>query len=89
MAKFELYKDPHGEFRWRLKSTDGRSIATSGEGYKTKVAVQEGIAAVKRDALAAGIEDQTGQGFNAAIPVGRHVRRARAGHLMRNAPCPR
>jgi hypothetical protein len=32
VARFEIYKDSHGEFRWRLKSGDGQSIASSGEG---------------------------------------------------------
>jgi uncharacterized protein YegP (UPF0339 family) len=31
-AKFEIYKDTKGEFRWRLKSANGQTIATGGEG---------------------------------------------------------
>ena len=34
--KFEIYKDRAGEWRWRLKSANGRNIADSGEGYSTK-----------------------------------------------------
>ena len=63
MARFEVYKDAQGEFRWRLKSSNGRSIATSGEGYKSKAGVQDGIAAVKREAAAADVDDQTGTTF--------------------------
>jgi uncharacterized protein YegP (UPF0339 family) len=33
-AKFEVYKDKKGEFRWRLVASNGQSIASSGEGYK-------------------------------------------------------
>jgi hypothetical protein len=32
----ELYEDKSGEWRWRLKATNGQIIATSGEGYKSK-----------------------------------------------------
>jgi uncharacterized protein YegP (UPF0339 family) len=59
MARFELYRDNRGEYRWRLKSSSGRSIATSGEAYKTPDAAQDSIAAVKRDAATAGVDDQT------------------------------
>jgi uncharacterized protein YegP (UPF0339 family) len=63
VATFEVYKDAHGQFRWRLKSSNGRSIATSDEGYKSKAGVQDGIAAVKREAAAADVDDQTGTTF--------------------------
>ena len=59
MAKFELYKSSNGEFRWRLKSSNGQIIATSGEGYTSKSGAQNGIDAVKRDAAAATTDDQT------------------------------
>jgi uncharacterized protein YegP (UPF0339 family) len=59
MAKFELYKDGRGEFRWRLKATNGQTIATGGEGYASKASARAGIAAVQRDAPNASVEDQT------------------------------
>jgi len=31
--KLEFYEDDAGEFRWRLVSSNGRVVATSGEGY--------------------------------------------------------
>ncbi len=58
-AKFELYKSPDGEFRWRLKSANGQVIATGGEGYSRKDAALNGIEAVKRDSAAAAVDDQT------------------------------
>jgi len=33
-AKFEVYKDGKGEYRFRLKASNGEIIAV-GEGYKT------------------------------------------------------
>jgi len=57
MAKFELYKSPNGEYRWRLKATNGQVIATGGEGYSSKAAAQKGIASVKRSAADASVEE--------------------------------
>ena len=56
MAKFEVYKDNTGEFRFRLKASNGQIIAT-GEGYKTKAGVLNGIASIKRNAADAAIVD--------------------------------
>jgi uncharacterized protein YegP (UPF0339 family) len=42
-AKFQVYKDNAGQWRWRLKAPNGRNIADSGEGYDTKDAVIQGI----------------------------------------------
>ena len=59
MAKFRLYKDSVGEYRWRLRSANNKSIADSGEGYKSKQGAQEGIEFVKKYAAGAEIEDLT------------------------------
>lgn len=48
-AKFEVYKDKAGEFRFRLKATNGQTIAT-GEAYTTKAACLNGIESVKKNA---------------------------------------
>ncbi len=47
--KFEMYADKAGEFRFRLKATNGQVIATS-EGYKTKESCLNGIASVQKNA---------------------------------------
>ena len=57
-AKFELYKDKKGEFRWRLRHTNGNIIADSGEGYTTKAAAVNGIDSVKENSPAAPVEEQ-------------------------------
>ena len=56
-AKFELYRSPNGEYRWRLRATNGQVIATCGEGYSSKAAAQGGIESVKRVAGSAPIEE--------------------------------
>lgn len=52
--KFELYTDKAGEFRFRLKATNGQIIAVS-EGYTTKAAAENGIESVKKNAPEADI----------------------------------
>ncbi len=53
--KFELYKDKAGEFRFRLKATNGEIILAS-EGYKTKASCEKGIASVRKNALSEVID---------------------------------
>jgi uncharacterized protein YegP (UPF0339 family) len=52
--KFELYADKAGEFRFRLKATNGEVIAT-GEGYKAKASCKNGIESVIKNAADAEI----------------------------------
>ena len=47
--KFEIYKDKAGEFRFRLKATNGQVIAVS-EGYKSIANCKNGIESVKKNA---------------------------------------
>ena len=47
--KFEVYQDKAGEFRFRLKATNGQIVAV-GEGYTTMKACQNGIASIKKNA---------------------------------------
>jgi uncharacterized protein YegP (UPF0339 family) len=56
-AKFELYKDKKGEYRWKLLATNGQVIAV-GEGYTTKEAAKNGIASVKKNAPAADVVEK-------------------------------
>ncbi len=54
-AKFELFKDRSGQYRWRLVAPNGKTIADSGEGYSTKENAKDGIASVKKNAPSAPI----------------------------------
>jgi len=47
--KFEVYADKAGEFRFRLKATNGQVIAVS-EGYKALASCLNGIESVKKNA---------------------------------------
>jgi len=56
-AKFEVYKDKKGEFRFRLKAANGETIAT-GESYPDKASCKKGIASIKKSAPIAEIVDE-------------------------------
>jgi uncharacterized protein YegP (UPF0339 family) len=47
--KFQVYTDKAGEFRFRLKATNGEIIAAS-EGYKAKTSCLNGIESIKKNA---------------------------------------
>ena len=52
--KFEVYNDKAGEFRFRLKATNGQIIAVS-EGYKALAGCLNGIESVKKNAPDAAV----------------------------------
>ncbi len=55
--KFEVYTDKAGEFRFRLKATNGQIIATS-EGYKAMASCMNGIESVKKNAPEAPVVEE-------------------------------
>lgn len=42
-AKLEIYRDAKREWRWRLRASNGRIVADSGEGYRRKASLLGGI----------------------------------------------
>lgn len=61
MSQFQLYRDARGEYRWRLITDGGTTIATGGEGYTSKGGAGIAIQAVKETASTAPIVDNTGE----------------------------
>lgn len=55
--KFEVYEDKAGEYRFRLKATNGQIIAV-GEGYKAMAGCMNGIESVKKNAPDAEIVEE-------------------------------
>ena len=51
---FEVYTDKAGEYRFRLKATNGQIIAVS-ESYKAMASCMNGVASVKKNAVDAEI----------------------------------
>ena len=52
--KFEVYTDKSGEFRFRLKASNGEIVA-QGEGYKAKASCLNGIESVKKNSADAEV----------------------------------
>ena len=42
-AKLEIYRDAKREWRWRLRASNGRIVADSGEGYRRRASMRRGI----------------------------------------------
>jgi uncharacterized protein YegP (UPF0339 family) len=40
-AKFVVYADSGGKYRWRLESSNGQTIASSGESFASKSSARE------------------------------------------------
>ena len=59
MAKFQIFKDKAGEYRWRLRASNNEIIADSAEGYKRKSDCEHGIDLLKLLAPTAEVQDQT------------------------------
>ena len=55
--KFEIYTDKKGEFRFRLKATNGQIIAVS-KGYKAMASCKNGIESVRKNAAEGKIEKE-------------------------------
>jgi uncharacterized protein YegP (UPF0339 family) len=53
-GKFEIYQSKNGEYRFRLKASNGQIIAT-GQGYKSKASCLNGIESVKKNAPEADV----------------------------------
>ncbi len=54
-SQFELYEDRGGQWRWRLRHSNGNLIAGGGQGYTRKESAQNGIQAVRRDGFGASV----------------------------------
>jgi len=54
-ARFELYEDSAGQWRWRLRHRNGNVIADSGQGYTRKHNAQKGMASVRSNAVGAEV----------------------------------
>ena len=51
-GKFEIFKDKRGEFRFRLRASNGEIVLAS-EGYRSKAGANNGAASVKKNCRSA------------------------------------
>lgn len=59
MARFTIYRDGQGEYRWKLQADNNQVIATSGEGYKAKSDCKHAVDLIRTKASEAEIKDET------------------------------
>ena len=57
-AKFEIFTDSEGKYRFHLKAGNGEIIAQS-QGYISKASAKEGITSVQTNAPSAAVVDLT------------------------------
>jgi uncharacterized protein YegP (UPF0339 family) len=55
LARYEVFEDEAGEFRWRLRAANGEIIAQS-EGYTRKEDAERGLTAAKESSAEADLE---------------------------------
>jgi uncharacterized protein YegP (UPF0339 family) len=60
-AKFTVYLDKAKQYRFNMKATNGKIIA-SGESYPDKKSALKGIASIQKNAVTAKIVDETEEG---------------------------
>ena len=53
--KFEVYADDKKEYRWRLKASNGQTIAAASEGYKAKADAEKAVESIKDGAAKAEV----------------------------------
>ena len=56
MARFTIYEDDQGEFRWRLQADNNRITADSAEGYSTEYSCELAVDRVREEVAEASIQ---------------------------------
>lgn len=59
VARFEVFRDRAGEWRWRLRHRNGNVIAVSGEGYTRKHNARKGLRSVMENSSAAVMSEES------------------------------
>jgi uncharacterized protein YegP (UPF0339 family) len=72
-AKFTVFKDKAGNFRFNLKASNGEIIAACSEGYHSKKSALKGIASIVKSSAVAAIVDTTVEEKDAKKPAGKPV----------------
>lgn len=58
MAKFVVYADAGGHYRWKLVASNGQTSASSGESFASKSNAREAAEGVKASAQSAEIVEE-------------------------------
>ena len=57
-AKFVVYADSGGKYRWKLEASNGQTIASSGESFASKSNAREAAENVKARAAEASVTEE-------------------------------
>ena len=57
MARFEIWRDKGGEFRWRFRA-DNNEVLASGEGYRSKDDCEHAVQLIKEQVPQAEVIDK-------------------------------
>jgi uncharacterized protein YegP (UPF0339 family) len=58
MAKFVVYSDAAGKYRWKLVASNGQTTASSGESFASKSNARSAAESVKEAAATADVVDE-------------------------------
>ena len=58
MAKFVIYADAGGKYRWKLVSSNGQTTATAGESFSSKSSARKAAEGVKKAAGGADVVEE-------------------------------
>ena len=56
-ARFEIYQDNAGQYRWKLLASNGEQVAASGEGFASRADAKRAAEAVKKRASEATLPE--------------------------------
>ncbi len=71
--RFQIYKDEHDEFRWRLQADNNRIIADSGQGYDSKQHCREGIELAQKSGNAETVDETRHREYASSEEKVEHV----------------
>jgi uncharacterized protein YegP (UPF0339 family) len=55
---FEIYEDNAKAFRWRLKASNGQTVASANKGFKTKAECDKVVTLIKKEAPKAAVVEE-------------------------------
>lgn len=57
-STFEVYEDNAKAYRWRLKASNGQTVAAANKGYKTKADCEKVVELIKKTAPKAAVSEE-------------------------------
>ena len=58
MAKFVVYADAGGKYRWKLVASNGQTTASAGESFSSKASARKAAESVKKSAASAEVVEE-------------------------------